>query len=271
MPAPTQQHVVRSSYISFLLLLLILLIIELQLAVMQKKISEISMRQPDERVQQYPVDMSGTENLFQKRTIAFTKSNVISREVQGVDDQQLIGLRCTQVIANDGAGTFWWRSPFSHDMYDKVDDEVMVRALEEANMSQPSGKAIISARFCESEYGNVLMHYVTGKKGDHGNKGYYDGKDADAYITVLDEQAKYTPGVHIMHENVWPYALCNAPLQMTTEGKVYMLCGVVHGNTATNYLHIVDLVTKTSTLRVSCTYDHEDNKLGESCSMNAML
>jgi len=268
MPAPIHIPNFRPSYISLLLLLLILFLIEFQLVVMQKKLNKVTQKLMIIQSQQVaPQNSQNEEVVFEKRTVHFTGENLISAEIDAVNEKDLIGLRCTQVIANDGSDTFWWRSPYSHDMYDKVDDPLMIAALKEADISQPSGRGVISARFCESEYGNVLMHYVVAKKADHGNKGYYDGKDVDAYLTVLDENAAFTPGIQIMHESVWPYALCNAPVQMTNEGKVYMLCGVAYGGKATNYLHVVNLVAKQSALKVRCDYDHENNKLGESCKM----
>lgn len=251
-------------------LLLAIVVIELQLIAMQVKIEGITRSTTSLPSTDITQDLNTDDALkpsFMKRTLEFTQDSDIKNVVYSVDEQNLIGLRCTETIVNDGEGKYYWRSPYEHDLYDEIDDPIEIKTFQTINAGLPPEKTAISGRFCETEYGNILVHYVVSGKETFGGNGFYHGRDADAYVSVLDENGQFSQGILLGNEIDWPYALCKHPIQLTKEGDLYVLCSVSSGANAKNTLYVADLTTGVSEEKVKCDYLRGEGAISESCEV----
>jgi hypothetical protein len=266
MENPAKKIQLGVTHLLFVVLLFAIVIIELQLVAIQIKIEQLTQAPQQPGVFQTDPEDTGVKPGFQKRTLTFTEESEVANIIHSVKDQDLIGMRCTEVVVNDGGKKYWWRTPYEHDMYEEVVDPVKIRAMDEINESLPHGRTAISARFCETEYNNILVHYVVANEGQFGNRGFYHGIDADAYVTVLDETGGFRDGILVMHEENWPYAICKKPVQLTNSGELYMFCNITSGGNAENSVYVVSLTDGTSSQLLECQYSRVEDRIEEECS-----
>lgn len=173
-------------------------------------------------------------------------------KLQSINAAELIGLRCSDRIVSEAEG-FFIREANTHAVSRQITEEPHVGILRAAAGTVSGSHTLLTARFCETEKGNLVFEYSTGVLAAHHPD---DGEDVTTYLAYIERGKPFTAGVSMLHYDVWPYPGCRRPLVLTGEGIVYYECGIVTASEVNATYHRVDFQNGTSQQVGKCIYTY---------------
>lgn len=164
-----------------------------------------------------------------------------------------IGLRCSERIVNEEEG-FFIREANTHAVSHHITTEPYFSLMRAAGLSVSLPYQLLTARFCETEKGNLLFEYSIGTLPGHHPD---DAEDATTYLAYVERGKPFMAGVPVLHYDVWPYPGCRRPLAMTHDGIAYYECGVVTSGEVNATYHRIDFRKKESEQIAKCLFSYK--------------
>lgn len=173
-------------------------------------------------------------------------------ELQSINAAELIGLRCSDRIVAETDG-FFIREANTHAVSQKITREPYGAILRAAAGTVSGSHILLTARFCETETGDLLFEYSTGILSSHHPD---DGEEVTTYLAYIERGKPFRNGASMLQYDVWPYPGCRRPLVLTGEGIVYYECGIVTSAEVNATYHRVDFSKGTSAQVGKCIFTY---------------
>lgn len=170
-----------------------------------------------------------------------------------VGEQNLVRLRCSDRIVHESGG-FFIRESQTHAVTRKVTDDWFLEILRAADASVSDPHILLTARFCETEAGNLVLEYSTGTQPGHHPDA---GENVTAALSFIERGKPFLSGIPMVRYDVWPYPGCRRPLLMTKNGLVFYECGLVGTQEVNATYHRVDFTAGTSEQVAKCIYTYK--------------
>ncbi len=174
-------------------------------------------------------------------------------QIDGIPADDRIRLRCSERIVNEEEG-FFIREANTHAVSQHVTAEPYFSLMRSAGLSVSLPYQLLTARFCETEKGNLLFEYSIGTMPGHHPD---DAEDATMYLAYIERGKPFAAGIPVLHYDVWPYPGCRRPLAMTHEGIAYYECGVVTSGEVNATYHRIDFRKKESEQIAKCLFSYK--------------
>lgn len=186
-----------------------------------------------------------------------------------IPDNTLTPFRCTMQFINNGENKYFWRLTTQHDLFDEVQDTTFLSIIHAVDGSLPEERMLISGRFCETQDETMYVDYYTADRASsYAERGYYNGSDVEGYIArFMRKTGEHTAPLKFISQKSWPYTGCKEPLQITSEGIMYLSCGVVEAYDAVNMIYEINIPAASVTELQRCTYNREE-EFKKTCTTN---
>jgi len=206
---------------------------------------------------------------YVRRTYDTTASGEHIAVLNSITDTELVPFRCTMQYINNGENTYFWRLTTQHDLFDQVEDAPFLAIIGAVDSSLPENRMLISGRFCETQNGMIYADYYTADRtSSYVERGYYNGSEVEGYLTSFDAKTgSHLPPIKFTTKKIWPYTGCKEPLQISTNGTVYLSCGGVEAYNAINTIYEINVPSATIVELQTCTYTR-DSEVTKTCTLN---